>query len=175
MKRLLYLKLFLTLKKKKPETLSHFPKKKKMRAFIVLLLFFLPPTLGAYDYYQLVLQWAPTYCTGQKNCRIPSPVNFTIHGLWPSDSITGKIPACSTTGVPFNRTVVNFQTHYISNNYSSIYIYISYLNSMIQYEFLQITSLTSELHSEWPNLAGKDEDFWKYEWTKHGKCSAKKH
>ncbi|GMY13668.1 ribonuclease 1-like [Fagus crenata] len=110
-----------------------------MRAFIILLLFFLPPTLGAYDYYQLVLQWAPTYCTGQKNCRIPSPVNFTIHGLWPSDSITGKIPACSTTGVWFNRNV--------------------------------ITSLTSELHSEWPNLAGSDADFWRHEWKKHGMCS----
>ena len=59
MKRLLYLKLFLTLKKKKPETLT-LSKKKRMRAFIVLLLFFLPPTLGAYDYYQLILQWAPT-------------------------------------------------------------------------------------------------------------------
>ena len=94
-------------KKKKPWNSLSLSKKTKMRAFIILLLFFLPPTLGAYDYYQHILKWAPTYCTGQKNCRIPSPLNFTIHGLWSSDAITSKIPACSSTGVLFNLAAIN--------------------------------------------------------------------
>jgi len=31
--------------------------------------------------------------------------------------------------------------------------------------------LEQALHSNWPNLVGKDFTFWKTQWTKHGGCS----
>ncbi|KAF3959634.1 hypothetical protein CMV_015568 [Castanea mollissima] len=35
---------------------------------------------------EIPMVWPPTYCQGRSLCRIPSPTNFTIHGLWPSDT-----------------------------------------------------------------------------------------
>lgn len=62
---------------------------RKMRFFALFLFslsLFLSTTFSALDYFQLVLQWPPTYCHDRSPCTIPSPTNFTIHGLWPSDS-----------------------------------------------------------------------------------------
>lgn len=44
---------------------------------------------GDFDYYALVLSWAPTYCAGagrgrrDPQCIGPRPYAFVLHGLWP--------------------------------------------------------------------------------------------
>nr|XP_009796694.1 PREDICTED: ribonuclease 1-like [Nicotiana sylvestris]XP_016440373.1 PREDICTED: ribonuclease 1-like [Nicotiana tabacum] len=40
-----------------------------------------------YDNMQIVLQWAPTFCGRNKYCNNPVPQSFTLHGLWPANSI----------------------------------------------------------------------------------------
>ncbi len=45
--------------------------------------------LGTFDYYALVLGWAPTYCAGEgrlrndAECDARPPRAFVLHGLWP--------------------------------------------------------------------------------------------
>jgi ribonuclease I len=44
---------------------------------------------GEFDYYALVLGWAPTYCQSEGNlrkegeCDVRMPHAFVLHGLWP--------------------------------------------------------------------------------------------
>jgi ribonuclease T2 len=44
---------------------------------------------GEFDYYALVLGWAPTYCQSEGNlrkegeCDVRMPHTFVLHGLWP--------------------------------------------------------------------------------------------
>lgn len=46
-------------------------------------------TIGTFDYYALVLGWAPTYCLSKGDlrndaeCDERAPHAFTLHGLWP--------------------------------------------------------------------------------------------
>ncbi|KAL4607700.1 hypothetical protein ACB092_09G193900 [Castanea dentata] len=75
-----------------------------MKVFIWFL-FFLPIVYAAepYDYFQLVLQWPPTVCHG--TCTRPVQQNFTIHGLWPSNSTKPELPInCSPS--PFNPALI---------------------------------------------------------------------
>ncbi|KAL0014071.1 hypothetical protein SO802_001140 [Lithocarpus litseifolius] len=75
-----------------------------MKVFIWFL-FFLPIVYAAehYDYFQLVLQWPPTVCRGP--CTRPVQQNFTIHGLWPSDSTMPGHPI-NCTGSQFDATLI---------------------------------------------------------------------
>ena len=81
-------------------------KQRKMKVFIWFL-FFLPIVYAAenYDYFQLVQQWPPTVCRAIWYSEPPEP-QFTVLGLWPSDSCRPEPPQCH--GSPFNLSEVHF-------------------------------------------------------------------
>lgn len=98
------------------------------------------------DMFVLAYSWQPEFCYGKTNyygCSNPTPswnTNFTLHGLWPQYSTGGYPSYCTTEAFD-----------------SSIPDKVGW-NDMVTY---------------WPNAqyATTDpnyDDFWEYEWTKHG-------
>ena len=48
--------------------------------------------------------------------------------------------------------------------------YPSFCNRDIVFDIKKIESLLARLDEEWYSDKGKNEDFWKHEWLKHGTC-----
>ena len=112
---------------------------------MVIVCFLVISTLVADSYYQLVLQWPPTYCVTVNYCSsCSSPHKFTIHGSWPSDTNTNWKPNCT---VPFLNSPIGDQPG--------------------------MNQLLPMLLKEWPDLKDLEspDSFWKYQWNKHGWCT----
>ncbi|XP_023547237.1 ribonuclease MC-like [Cucurbita pepo subsp. pepo] len=65
-----------------------------MSMIMLLLLFNLMLTASyEFEYFQMVQQWPPTFCSGiGVTCKVQPPQNkFTIHGLWPSNFSNAKL------------------------------------------------------------------------------------
>uniref|UniRef100_A0A0V0HCY1 Putative ovule protein n=1 Tax=Solanum chacoense TaxID=4108 RepID=A0A0V0HCY1_SOLCH len=94
---------------------------------------------------QHVLQWPPTFCQ-EKVCKPNLSERFSIHGLWPADSLRSMHCKCSNK--PSERNKVNALMR-------------------------QNPNLNNQLKIIWPNLiAGvSDVQFWQYEWIQHGYCN----
>ncbi|CAJ2632426.1 S6-RNase [Trifolium pratense] len=101
--------------------------------------------MAQYDFFKLVAQWPPNACrTRTINCIASrKPQNFTLHGIWPSNT-TGKEPRNC------------FNTNHLTR--------IHFTGAMVQ-------SLFPRINNSWPDLKGQEESFWGSQWDKHGTCS----
>ncbi|AES68198.1 ribonuclease T2 family protein [Medicago truncatula] len=50
-----------------------------------------PPPAVQFDHFLLVLSWPPAFCkelyiSSNRPCITPLPINFTLHGFWPSNN-----------------------------------------------------------------------------------------
>ena len=50
------------------------------------------------------------------------------------------------------------------------YNYPSFCNRTIDFDIKKIETLLDKLNKEWYSDKGKNEEFWKHEWLKHGTC-----
>ncbi|KAJ7974643.1 Ribonuclease [Quillaja saponaria] len=97
-----------------------------------------------YDYFKLVLRWPNSYCK-TNTCRKTVPQRFTIHGLWPQRKDGTDLTYCDTTETLTDATLNSFK---------------------------------SDLLEYWPDLSTNNfeasKSLWRYQWEKHGTCSASK-
>ncbi|CAH9103088.1 unnamed protein product [Cuscuta epithymum] len=89
--------------------------------------------------FRLALLWSPGYCTITGNCDAAKIKDeFTIHGMWPFNE-TDQSPPIPAGAVPYDPALI-------------------------------VGDLRNALDEQWPNYeSGKaNEDFWAYEYNKHG-------
>nr|KYP40523.1 Ribonuclease 3 [Cajanus cajan] len=120
-----------------------------MTLIILSLVFFLniQYSYSSYEYLKLAQQWPKSYCYFQIQSgkkTCNSPIPLKF-------TIHGLWPSNTSTSAQPKLCP--------SNNQS--------LNQLTN-------QLESQLKLDWPNLSGKDDDFWKHEWTWHGTCSENK-
>ncbi|KAK4595749.1 hypothetical protein RGQ29_014014 [Quercus rubra] len=95
-----------------------------------------------YDYYSVVFQWAKSVCnTGRNRCIKPTFPAFTLHGLWPQWYHFPPLDDCTL--------------YPQSTKFNNASIPDPVRNNLIQY---------------WPNMYGRNEDFWGRQYVKHGSC-----
>ncbi|WJX64876.1 ribonuclease T2 [Trifolium repens] len=98
-----------------------------------------------YDFLVLSLQWPPALCRSvPSQCtKNPAPPRFGVHGLWPSSYTGYGVVSCGSQfgGVKFDPNVCTDP------------------------------SIVNDLNNIWPNYLGKNINFWRNEWDKHGTCA----
>ncbi|KAI5402023.1 hypothetical protein KIW84_066492 [Lathyrus oleraceus] len=112
--------------------------------FCVILLF---GSVDGYDFFTLSLQWGPTFCYHHHlnggTCLVrPTETGFTIHGFWPSTIEEPQPRNCLVAWHEMNLNVLWFP---------------------------QV--LNNEMKKLWPSYTMRNDDFWEYQWAKHGRCS----
>ncbi|KAM7253742.1 hypothetical protein ACFE04_031424 [Oxalis oulophora] len=102
-----------------------------------------PPT---YDYLELWLQWPHGHCRVRMcDPKKAQPIQFTIHGLWPTFANGTGVLVDPRNSPPFQLKDLRSQLSVLSKT--------------------ELTTLTSC----WPNLEhGTDQGFWLHEYRKHG-------
>lgn len=119
--------------------------------------------------YVFAQQWPDTYCTSLKlsgkECKLPPTTGiWTIHGIWPS-RLNLKVPeqpSCCDGSLKMNVEEVKEQ---LKRNWPSISSGMSVSIKFIDKRKFFNFSLFSKLENP-------DEEFWEYEWLKHGTCGA---
>lgn len=138
-----------------------------LKVTFILSLFFYGSAMG-FQYWTIAQFWPPGYCAARNVCLASKAklLKFTIHGLWPSNYPRMPHPSwCSHTPLDVSLVSLYFLLIY--------FILILYLenNLFIFCLFYQISAIINELNRDWPSYLGKNDDFWKHEWEKHGSCS----
>ncbi|GAU16040.1 hypothetical protein TSUD_339110 [Trifolium subterraneum] len=99
-------------------------------------------SIAQYEFFKLVAQWPPAACLSFGRCSaLRKPQNFTLHGLWPSNTST---------------TVT--QPRACFNN-------IHFTGAMVQTLFPRINISWPDLR------LAQEERFWGAQWDNHGTCS----
>lgn len=101
-----------------------------------------------YDMYVMTIQWGKTFCISQATCDRLGRVEsntLTIHGLWPSLKNKQRISVCHTG-----------DKIHVKDDGSNIF---------------------NDLRKDWVTLkdSDHDDDFWTYEYNKHGYCYSYKY
>nr|QYF06688.1 S-RNase 14 [Solanum tuberosum] len=113
--------------------------KLQLMPVFLIMLFALSAVYANFDYMQLVLQWPPTFCK-INHCK-RTPLNFTIHGLWP-DNEKFMLNNCK------------------GKKYSSIEIPLEQKKLDARWPDLKNTE----------EFSLEEQPFWQYEYNKHGTC-----
>ncbi|RHN76554.1 putative ribonuclease T(2) [Medicago truncatula] len=87
-----------------------------------------PPPAVQFDHFLLVLSWPPAFCkelyiSSNRPCITPLPINFTLHGFWPSNNGNSQPRDCDKDEkkYPFDfNTVVSF-IFFLGDEQSEIY------------------------------------------------------
>ncbi|MCH79467.1 ribonuclease 1-like [Trifolium medium] len=99
--------------------------------------------IAQYNFFKLVAQWPPAACLTFSCSASRKPQNFTLHGIWPSNTTGNEPRDC-------------FKTNHLPR--------IHFTGAMVQ-------SLFPRINNSWPDLKGKEETFWGTQWDNHGTCS----
>ncbi|KAK2661917.1 hypothetical protein Ddye_000491 [Dipteronia dyeriana] len=105
------------------------------------LTYFAPPgKIEKFDHFWFVLTWPPSFCEENVDRCRPATLNFTIHGLWPTDA---------------EGNTLNTSMQPDAN--------ISFINDTS-------SPLVRNLNDYWPTFCKDrtNEWLWEHEWKKHG-------
>ncbi|CAL5210776.1 unnamed protein product [Lathyrus oleraceus] len=112
---------------------------KFIASFVIFFLVYVPNcSIAQYEFLKIVEQWRPATCL-QKNIKCArNPNNFTLHGLWPSNSSSG-----SSSSDPIRCTHTPFKSS-------------------------SIQTLFPRINNSWPDvIRGNEEIFWKHVAGRH--------
>ena len=125
------------------------------------------------DEFLLVQQWPASFCSlTTAKCPHNIPPYFTVHGLW-AQSNHHSVNCKGEKRFDPSKVLYVSQIEQYSCMLllSSFFIYVYNLAFINIYIFWQINpDMKSNLETHWPNLKGKNQDFWRHEYDKHASC-----